>query len=180
MSADEDGLIRLFVGLPLPHDGAVKMSQAARGVAGLQAVAADDLHITLRYLGDVERTRLDAVDDALARVRKKPFTVGVAGCGVFEQAEEDILYARIESVRQVTDLCALVTDRLGALDFDFGPRPFVPHITLGRARPASWSPKSLKIIDKSMRYSWVAEAFMLYESGGAGRYRVRAVYPLRS
>jgi 2'-5' RNA ligase len=150
MNADGDALIRLFVGLPLPHDVAVKLAQAARRVPGLQAVAADDLHITLRYLGDVERARLDAVDEALAQVRKKPFMIALAGGAVFEQAEEDILYARVESVRQVTDLCALVTDCLTALDFDFGARPFVPHITLGRARPGLWSPKSLKIIDKSI------------------------------
>lgn len=174
--------IRLFIGLPVPPDVARRWEAARRPLTGALWVAGADLHLTLRYLGDVAQTRLDEIDAALARVRKKPFSLVLSGMDVFTQPVEDVLYARVESARNVTDLCALVTERMAALGFDFGPRPFVPHVSLARVRRGGAGAYAGKF-GKIVNYQWRVDRFMLYQSGGmqegGGRYRVRAAYELR-
>jgi 2'-5' RNA ligase len=173
---------RLFVALPV--DGRLRAQAAALPdlPEKTRRVAAADLHITLRFLGDVEQGRLADIDAALAAVRKKPFHVVVRGLGVFQAREQTVLYAAVESTRNLTDLCARVTERLTPLGFDFGQRPFVPHVTLARLPGRTNIDKYLKINDKYINLSWETADFYLMESGGGStdgaRYIPRARFPL--
>ena len=173
---------RLFVALPVPAVLAAQVDALPRNLAGARWLPGAALHVTLRFLGDVDPEREDAVVAALARVRKKPFHVDVRGLGFFDQPGEAILFAPVESVRNVTDLCARVADVLVPLGFDFGARPYVPHVTLARAPAAGSLPAYVKKQYRSIGCSWVAESFGLYISAGtaapAGGYAERAVYPL--
>jgi len=175
---------RLFVALPVPTHAAAKLD--ALPLKGIDArwTSSADYHITLRFLGDVAPDRLPDIVAALRRVRRTPFGIEVRGLGVFEKDRQSILHAHIESVRKVTTLCADITDVLTPLGFDFGPRPFTPHVTLARcknsAAPANYASK----YGKSLRIQWDATSFALMESGGiadnAARYSVLESFSLIS
>lgn len=178
---DAPGTRRLFVALPVPSDAAAVLVGVPHDAPG-RWIPAASLHVTLRFLGDVAAEQEAAARTALAAIRKKPFHVEIRGLGLFEQPGEAVLHARVESVRNVTDLCARVTDVLGPAGFDFGARPYVPHVTLARMNPGHGVEKFIKKYDKSMNCSWLAEGFALYASGGvavpAAGYECVEYYPL--
>lgn len=177
------GTRRLFVALPVPPDAASVLAALPHNVPGGRWIPEAALHLTLRFLGDVPPEQEAAARDALAAIRKKPFHVEIRGLGLFEQPGEAVLHARVESVRNVTDLCARVTDGLAGAGFDFGMRPYVPHVTLARLAPGRGVADFIKKHDKSTHCSWVAEGFALYESGGmaapAAGYECVEYFPLR-
>ena len=178
------GMRRLFVALPVPPDAAALMVALPHDLPGARWIPGAALHVTLRFLGDVMPEQEAAARDALAAIRKKPFHVEIRGLGLFEQPGEAILHARVESVRNVTDLCARVTDGLGAAGFDFGARPYVPHVTLARLNPGRGLEQFIKKHGKSMHCSWLADGVALYESGGmavpAAGYECVEYFPLRA
>lgn len=174
---------RLFAALPVPPALAAQLSALPQTVPGARWLPAAALHVTLRFLGDVDAAQEDAAIAALARVRKKPFHVEVRGLDFFDQPGDGVLYAPVESVRNVTDLCARVADVLTPLGFDFGARPYVPHVTLARAPAVAAFPPYIKKHGKSVGCGWLADSFGLYISAGtaapAGGYEECASYPLR-
>lgn len=178
----DDGHRRLFAALPVPSALAAQGAEQPRTLAGARWLPGAALHLTLRFLGDVDPDREEQAVAALARVRKKPFHMEVRGLDFFDQPGDAVLYAAVKSVRNVTDLCARVTDALTPLGFDFGARSYVPHVTLARLPEAARLPLYIKNNSKSMGCSWLAESFGLYVSGGtatsSGGYEERAVFPL--
>lgn len=171
--------VRLFTAVPLPPAVAAGLATVARGLRGARLVDPADMHITLRFLGDVALADLPPVKEALARVRRQPFGVQLAGLGVFHHGDGDVLYARVESVRAITDLCAQIGERLGALGFDFGARPYVPHVTLARLAGPKITNNYLRNNDKKTNFAWRADSFGLYSPANTqGAYECCGLWAL--
>mgnify|MGYP003394464162 CR=1 FL=1 len=175
--------LRLFTALPV----SVRLSEQAATLprGGLEAKwnKNDDLHITLRFLGEVEPERLPEIQEALARVRRPAFYVEVRGMDRFDQKREAILYAVIESTRQLNTLCAEIGEALTPLGFDFGTRPYVPHVTLARLK--SWRDLDTYIAknERKINDHWQATHFGLMQSTGLDegeRFLELTRYPLQS
>jgi RNA 2',3'-cyclic 3'-phosphodiesterase len=174
--------IRLFVALPVPE-------RCARLLSGLPRAGLDgkwshpgDLHITLRFLGDLPPASVPDIKNALARVRRPAFGVEVAGLGLFDNRRGGVLYARVDSTRKMNALCGDVTDALTPLGFDFGLRPFIPHITLVRLKNVRNATQYIEKQEKNVKTNWQADAFCLMQSGardkGDRRYSALAEYQL--
>ena len=107
----------------------------------------ENIHLTLKFLGDVREEILDGLCAALEEVcgRHAIFDAGLAGFGAFPSARRaQILWAGIGMGS--TRLSSLATDLdavLAPLGFEREKRPYTPHLTLGRARgqPASFEPR---------------------------------------
>ncbi len=166
MAANADTL-RLFIGLPASQQA--QMQYEALPKQGLQArwKNTGDLHITLRFLGDVPSARLDDIKEMLSRIRRPPFSVVVKGMDVFTKSKRDnILYGRVESVQKITALYGEVTDRMAALGFGQPLRPFTPHMTLARVKNTAGLDAYIQKSGRLVNVSWVADMFHLYQSGG--------------
>jgi 2'-5' RNA ligase len=176
-----DDKCRLFVALPVPDS--LKQIAARLPRKGLDArwTAPDDLHITIRFLGDVEPGNIPAIEQALSRVRRAPFYVDVRGLGVFENDRQTVFYANVESTRKLTALCADITDVLTPLGFDFGTRPFIPHVTLARTGGGDLD-AYIKRHEKQVVAHWQACDFALMQSAKSnekGRYyNLLSIHPL--
>ena len=176
--------LRLFVGLSLPAP-IVHLLSTTLPRRGLDARwhVADDLHLTLRFLGPVAPAREPAIIAALQTVRRPPFMIEMHGLDVFNTPRQPVLYAGIASTRKLTTLCAEVTDALQPLGFDYRAYPFVPHVTLARLNRAASLDDYVARHDGSVRGSWQADRFHLFESAtakerGAQRYYPRATFLL--
>lgn len=174
--------IRLFVALGVPADVARRLADIPRtGIEG-RWNHPDDLHLTLRFLGDIDPLRVSEIREALGRVRRPSFGVEVGGLGFFDQKRGAVLYARVDSTRKLNALCGDVTDALTPLGFEFGLREFVPHITLARLKNARGLAQYLDTKGRISPLRWQALEFGLMQSGppdAAGRhYRTLARYPL--
>lgn len=178
----EESRARLFVALAVPATAASDLLKLPRTGIDARWLHPDDLHITLRFLGDLDPDRIPAIRDVLARVRRPPFGVEIGGLGFFDHKKDGVLYARIDSTRKLNALCGDVTDALTPLGFDFGVREFVPHITLARLKGSRGLRQYIENKGKIHIQGWQANEFGLMQSGApdtAGRrYRALAQYPL--
>jgi RNA 2',3'-cyclic 3'-phosphodiesterase len=100
-------------------------------------VAASNLHVTLKFLGQVDETRLPALADGLgAALADRPaFELGVRGLGAFPSATRPrVLWAGLDDGGAL----AAVAERVERCCADLGvpreTRPFAGHVTLGRVR----------------------------------------------
>jgi 2'-5' RNA ligase len=134
------GSVRLFVAVNLPAEERAAVWRAAAPLrsAGLPVrwVAEPALHITLKFLGDVEEDVAGplgvALSDAVAGAR--PFQLSLSGFGAFPSLERPgVLWLGIERHPALELLANDVAGAVGRFGFTPQLKPFHPHLTLGRA-----------------------------------------------
>lgn len=105
---------------------------------GVAWIARDNVHLTLKFLGNVETARLDDVERALAVAASGQswFELTVHGLGAFpSRTRPRVLWAGVAAGgTELTALAARVDEALAALGFPRETRPFAAHATLGRVR----------------------------------------------
>jgi 2'-5' RNA ligase len=139
--------------------------------AGVAWVAPGNLHVTLKFLGGVETSRLEAVQSALTRAvhGHSPFDVVIVGLGAFPSATRArVIWAGIEGGRdELAALAAAVEREVAPVGFPTEERAFSPHVTLGRVR-------------EPRRNERLAEAVASATSERFGAVRVERVSLMRS
>jgi 2'-5' RNA ligase len=90
------------------------------------------LHLTLRFIGEVDRPVAQDVADALARIRADRFIARVSGVGRFEQRSSGALWAGVEPKAPLAALAAKVERACQSVGLEPESRAFHPHITLAR------------------------------------------------
>ena len=121
--------MRLFVGLRPPEEfrAALSVLQSRLQSAGVAARYLDpsNLHLTLAFIGEWPEN----VSAILPPV-EQPFTLTLSGVGLFPEAK--VIWAGIQKSPALDQLAQQIREKLTAADNPFDPKPFVPHITLGR------------------------------------------------
>lgn len=101
-------------------------------------VASENIHITLKFLGEVDAARLPAlqhaVTDACARVA--PFTLTLGGVGAFPNTRQpNVVWVGARGqVGEAARLAEQIDSACAALGFAREARAFTPHLTLGRVK----------------------------------------------
>ena len=133
--------MRTFVAVFPPPDIREALFRAARDLPASKAfrlIGPEKLHLTLKFLGNVAEDDLSRVAQALEplRGRHKPFEVSTSGFGGFpSERKARILWAGIgEGSEPLRAVAQSVEDLLEPAGFGREERPYVPHLTLGRAR----------------------------------------------
>jgi 2'-5' RNA ligase len=108
------------------------------GVRGIRWVNAEQIHLTMSFLGEVEPDAEQRLRDALAKVRVGSFFLPLTGVGVFGGERPTLVWAGVgKGHPHLFALHKRMQDEVlrAALEPDL--RPFHPHVTLGRARNVS-------------------------------------------
>jgi 2'-5' RNA ligase len=92
----------------------------------------EQLHLTLRFIGEVERPLAEDLAAALGRVRAEPFAARICGVGRFEQRNSGALWAGVEPKALLAALAAKVERVCVSVGLEPERRAFHPHITLAR------------------------------------------------
>jgi RNA 2',3'-cyclic 3'-phosphodiesterase len=92
----------------------------------------EQLHLTLRFIGEVERPIAEDLAAALSRIRAEPFELRIDGIGRFEQRNSGALWAGVEPKTPVAALAAKVERACQAVGLEPERRAFFPHVTLAR------------------------------------------------
>src|SRR5437870_1162136 len=92
----------------------------------------EQLHLTLRFVGEVDRPIAEDLAAALSRIRAEPFSLRVKDVGRFEQRSAGALWAGVEPKEPVAALAAKVERACVDVGLDPEHRAFHPHITLAR------------------------------------------------
>ncbi len=94
----------------------------------------EQLHLTLRFIGEVDRPLADDLAHELARIRAERFAVRISGVGRFEQRSAGALWAAVEPREPLAALAAKVERVCQKVGLEPERRAFHPHITLARWR----------------------------------------------
>ncbi|MGC2203407.1 MAG: RNA 2',3'-cyclic phosphodiesterase [Stellaceae bacterium] len=128
-------MLRLFVGISFPPELKLQLSLLCSGVTGTKWVDPGNLHLTLRFIGEVSEDSAADVDDALSRLSARRFTLQIAGTGVFGAGDKPrSLWAGVERTSELAGLRHKVEQALIRVGLPPEPRKFAPHVTLARLR----------------------------------------------
>jgi 2'-5' RNA ligase len=183
---------RTFICLELPETIRVHAEALQRRLAGLgdkiRWVNPRNLHLTLRFLGEISRSQVETVCLAVrcAAARVDAFSIRFSGAGCFPSARRPkVFWVGIAETKDLLRLFEAVEEELFCAGFPREIRPFSPHLTVGRLRVDRASPA---LTDALTRAEFEAAPFLvthvtvmksdLKKSGAV--YTVLARQPLKS
>ena len=177
-------MIRLFTAIALPDDLRARIAALEAGVHGARWVAGDNLHITLRFIGEVAEDRVDDIVAALDEVRGRAFTVVPGGAGHFGNGRKlRSIWVGIESSPEIAALHDKVDHALVRTGLPPEGRKYTPHVTVARLNGAKRGHvlKWLEANGGFVALPFEARSFVLYESRmgrGGSVYVPLAEFPL--
>lgn len=178
-------MIRAFVAIDLPPSVKADLGDRMAGVPGARWTDPADLHLTLRFIGEVPEDRLEDVHHALDEIRAAPFDLALEGVGLFGQgARSRVLWAGVAASPPLAHLQAKVESAVVRAGEPAETRRFTPHVTLARLDRSLHAERLQRFVEGNglLRAGPVpVDRFVLYESRpGAGRphYRPLQDYPL--
>jgi 2'-5' RNA ligase len=175
---------RLFTGLEIPRDVAFLLSLKRGGLTGARWIDAENYHITLRFIGDVDGRVADEISDSLDRLsHSMAFQIKLNNLGAFGGDKPRALYAGVEVNSALTQLQAAHERVLQRIGLEPEGRKFIPHVTLARLRGASAAELAhfLAMAGRFEPLSFPVGRFVLFssrDSVGGGPYLVEQAYPL--
>lgn len=176
---------RLFTGLEIPSDLALDLSMLRGGLSGARWIDAENYHLTLRFIGDIDDATARDVAAALEQIRRAPFTVTLEGLSSFGGDRPRAIIARAKPSAPLVELQAEQERLMRRIGIPPEPRKFTPHVTLARLRDASAGAVAAYLTARGFFWSRRFEAtrFVLFSSRastGGGPYLVEAAYPLEA
>ncbi len=170
-------VIRSFIAIPIPaalQKSAGHLVQRLEvSSSGIKWVPQDNLHLTLKFLGDVDNREIPRVCGVVREccAPSEPFEMLVSGVGAFPDPNRPrVVYAGIteggEALKAIVDRLEVELAKLG---FKPEARDYVPHLTLGRARGGSrrGSPELASVIhanQKARLGSFIADRVLIMAS----------------
>lgn len=180
--------LRLFAALDLPDDVAERLIALQKGVPGAKWRPRENLHLTLRFFGEVAEPDAEEIDAALAEVaeRTAPFELQLFGAGSFGKDRPHSLWLGVRDNAALTKLaadCERAARRAGCRP---EPRKFTPHVTLAYLGNADL--QRVQAFEQRLglfeSQPFRAEGFGLYSSqirkSAPSLYRLEADYPFGS
>ncbi len=187
--------IRTFIAIEL--DEATQRALASvqaqlkreRGASAVRWVAPANIHITLKFLGDVVAAQLPAVQAAVTQAcaQVTPFTLTLGGLGAFPSAQRaNVIWVGAQGqIELAAQLAQRMDEACAALGFAREERPFTAHLTLGRVGREA-SPRDRQLISAMLAQAKVGEVGVVrverlsvmqsrLQAGGSAYTRLSAV-----
>jgi RNA 2',3'-cyclic 3'-phosphodiesterase len=123
---------RLFVAIRPPESIRDLLVDAMDVSADFRWQNDEQLHLTLRFIGEVDRPLANDIADGLGLIRAAPIEVRIAGLGRFDQRNSGALWAGVEPKPALTALAAKIERTCQSVGLPPERRAFHPHITLAR------------------------------------------------
>jgi 2'-5' RNA ligase len=174
---------RLFVAVRPPQAILDQLVDVSEQPSELNWVSEDNLHLTLRFIGEVERPLANDIAAALERIRSDAFELRLAGVGTFDRRRGGALWAGVSPKEPVAGLSAKIERACVAAGLEPEHRAFHPHITLAR-----WRGRRTRELERALARNgdlssepFEVPRFALFESHlsrHGAHYEVVAEYPL--
>lgn len=177
-------MYRLFVAVDLPEEIREELSAICFGLPGAKWVKKEQIHITLRFIGEVDGGVFRDIREELAEIKGKPFTLKVKGTGSFPPGKKPhVLWAGLEGTDELHRLKTRVDNRLSSLGLEPEKRKFSPHVTLARLRKTP-PQRVFRFLAEHSLFAlpeFTVEEFHLYSSvlnSEGAIHQIEATYPL--
>jgi 2'-5' RNA ligase len=175
---------RLFVAIDLPDAAKTRLAGLCSGIRGARWVEPEQMHLTLRFIGEVDGPLFDDVRLALGGVESETFALTLDGLGLFPmRGSPHTLWVGVASNPALARLQGKIEAAVVALGIAPERRNYHPHITLARLKGAR-----AHQVSEYVSYQGPFQAppfpvatFQLYQSflgNGGALHRVETIYPL--
>ena len=175
--------VRLFVGLALPDDIRRLLAGLAFGLPNARWVPQENLHLTLRFIGDVDEGLADDIHLALCQIQAAAFELSLSGLGTFGRGRRiRKLWAGVTANADLAHLQSKVETAVTHCGLPAEGRHFMGHVSLaGLKDPPLDRLQAFVAGNNLLHAAFRVEAFHLFSSKlghGDPAYRVEAEYPL--
>jgi 2'-5' RNA ligase len=162
------GVIRTFICIEIPELIESRISRLQEALRQIEAQVSwtkpSNIHLTLKFLGGVEVSRIERVSKALERSANgiSPFEVEVSGAGCFPSPRNPrVLWVGLSSVpERLQQLYSNIEDELAREGFSREKRKFSPHLTIGRIRTPN---NAARVAEALIAAGFEPEAFIATE-----------------
>jgi 2'-5' RNA ligase len=157
---------RLFVAIRPPDTVRQLLLGAMGGISGARWQSDEQIHLTLRFIGEVDRHRAADIHAALAGIHYRRFAVALDGIGTFDRrGRPETIWAGVSPHEPLHALHNKVDQALIRVGIAPEQRAYAPHITLARLKRQSGPVGGFVEERGGMTSSpFPVEAFALYES----------------
>lgn len=176
-------MIRLFTAIELPESLRIRLSLLQGGVPGARWSPAENLHLTLRFIGEVDEAVANDIDDALNSLRAPAFELTLRGAGEFGGRDPHALWIGVAASEPLARLAAKIESALQRMGLAAETRKYTPHVTLARLRDAPIAKVRAFLSGHASFDSgpFAVRKFALYsshQSSSGSLYRVERTYAL--
>jgi 2'-5' RNA ligase len=175
---------RLFVALSIPDDVAQSLARLQTGVPGARWQTREQLHLTLRFIGEADGRLAGSVHDALSTIAAPGFELALHGVGEFGGKRPAALWAGVRPNEPLMHLQRKIETALQRVGFPADRPRYLPHVTLARLRGTQPGHVMDYLTDHALYSSrpFTEAAFILYSSlltTGGSIYRAEHAYRLK-
>jgi 2'-5' RNA ligase len=153
--------IRSFVAFDIDNELVVRRLSEVQGMlvntgADLKLVKPQNIHVTMRFLGNISLPRVDLIHEEMKQITFPSFNIELRGLGAFPS----LRYARVvwAGIRKGANELANVFDqlepRLRRLGFKPDPKGFSPHLTIARVRTGRHKPELVGCVEDLADYEF--------------------------
>ncbi|HJJ48643.1 MAG TPA: RNA 2',3'-cyclic phosphodiesterase [Methanocorpusculum sp.] len=132
-------MVRAFIAVELPSELREKIAVAGsslKGAGKIMPVAPHNMHITLKFLGEISEKEIETVKSELAKIKGAPYTVKAAKVSAFGRPPR-VIKAEIADEGKCALLASQIENLLAAKGFAREEKKFTPHITIARVKEYS-------------------------------------------
>jgi 2''-5'' RNA ligase len=132
-------MLRAFIAVELPSEIREKIAVAGsslKGAGKIMPVAPENMHITLKFLGEISPAQVETVKTELAKVQGVPYAVRAARVSSFGRPPR-VIKAGISDAGKTAQLALQTENLLAAKGFAREEKKFSPHITIARVKEYS-------------------------------------------
>ncbi len=127
--------MRLFIAIPIPEDLKIRLQSVSTGLRGAKWVRWEGMHVTLKFLGEVDSETARDVDAELDAISFPPFDLKPNGFGYFERGHRiHMVWAGFQPCDALAALQAKIDAAALRAGFARDNRKFKAHVTLGRLK----------------------------------------------
>lgn len=181
--------MRLFVALDVPEDTRQALAALIRKFEGIcrgaRWVRAENLHITLKFIGEVEEAKLSAIETCLSQLNSRdPFEIKFHRFGFFpNERRPRVFWVGMESGPSMAELATEIDSNLQPMGVPHEEKEFRPHLTLARFNTLDGLSKLQEFVSGLAEQEFgktTAREFHLYQSvlkRGGAEYTRLATFP---
>jgi RNA 2',3'-cyclic 3'-phosphodiesterase len=129
--------MRLFLAINLPQELKSEVGQLIKELndPGLKKVSPENLHITMKFLGEVDEKQADKIKQNLGEIKTQPFKISLAGIGFFpgENYPKVVWIGLDEGRQELISLQREIDSRMSDLGFK-KEKIYEPHLTIARVK----------------------------------------------
>lgn len=124
--------------------------------ADLKFVEPRNIHVTIRFLGNITASMVEKISEKMKEVQFKPFNIKISGVGAFP----DLRYPRVlwvgitEGAIQLKEIFSQLEPRLRSLGFPPDPKGFSPHLTIARVKSGKNKTELVKLVNQNANYEF--------------------------